>query len=522
MAILNGTAAADTLTATTAADTMTGGIGDDTFVFGTTGGTQTDVITDFGSIYFAGPITASQEPGNINSPGSGTFSGALHRGNQAFDWSAAVTGLDFGGQTAATTDNVTAAHFHAGAPGTNGGVVYGFIGVPNNETDNDTVVNAAAGTVKGQWDVNEGNGTTLTAQLNNLLTNNLYFNIHTSANAGGEIRGQVLKQDSGADKIDLRGSGIANFAALQPLITDVAGSAQIAVTSGGATYTMVLQGVPKSALTAADFIFGDGGGGGGGIPQLIMTEFSNIHLGRSPTTAEQTALTAAAALTGAAQNKAIVDTADMDTSVAVQAYQYFTGATPSQAGLAFLTNSTTNASDLNDAYYSQFNIENRYINFAANLGISGEGAAAFQQTFGALTFAQAVELAYGRIIGFNYATQAGINAPAAVTDIAGRIAYFQGVAHAGLPLANQDLATKAAMVGYIMAEGIKADVGAYATASNAFMADLLDGSAQFNVNLIGVYAPTAPTGAPVTGGGPVVGNPTPTPTPTDPYDPYGY
>jgi len=252
------------------------------------------------------------------------------------------------------------------------------------------------------------------------------------------------------------------------------------------------------------------------VPPAILTEFSNIHMGRAPTAAETTALLAASNLTGAAQNKAIIDTADADTAVAIQSYQYFTGLTPSQAGTAFLTNSATNANDLNDPYYSKFNIENRYINFAANLGIFGDGAAAFQATFAPLTFGQAVSLAYGRIIGFNYAQQAGIDPNAAIADITGRLAYFQGVAHDGLPANVQDIGTKAAMVGYIMAEGIKADVGAYATASNAFMADLLDGTAQFNVNLIGVYAPTAPTGAPTQGGGPIVTDPMP------PVDPYGY
>ena len=514
MAVLNGTASADTITATAGADTMTGGVGDDTFVFGTTGGAQTDVITDFGTIYFAATVNASQEAGNITSPGSGTFTGALHKGNGAFDYSATITGLDFGGQTASTTDNVTAAHFHLGAPGTNGGIVFGFIGTPNNETDGDTVVNAAAGTIKGQWDAGEGNGTTLTAQVANLMAGQLYFNIHTSANPGGEIRGQVLAQDAGHDRIDMRGTGIADFTALQPLITDVAGSAQITVTIGGAAYVLSLQGVPKAALSAGDFIFG---APSTTVPQAILTEFNNIHLGRAPTDAEMTALLAASNLAGAAQNKAIIDTADVDTAVAMQSYQYFTGLTPSQAGAAFLTNSASNTNDLNDAYYAKFNIENRYINFAANLGVFGDGAAAFQATFGSLTFGQAVSLAYGRIIGFNYAQAAGIDPNAAVADITGRIAYFQGVAHDGLPANVQDIGTKAAMVGYILAEGIKADVGAYATADNAFMADLLDGSAQFNVNLIGVYAPMAPTGAPATGGG--GGTPI---TVTPPVDLYGY
>ena len=244
----------------------------------------------------------------------------------------------------------------------------------------------------------------------------------------------------------------------------------------------------------------------------MLAKFKNIHLGRDPTSAEATTLLNAVGQSLAVQNTAIVNTGDVDTSVALQAYQFFTGATPSQAGLAFLTNSSTNPNDINDPYYAKFNIENRYINFAANLGIAGAGAAAFQATYGGLSFGDAVALAYGKIIGYNYAQAIGLNATAAVADITARIAYFQAVAHDGLAQANQDLATKAAVIGYIMAEGIKADVGAYATASNAFTTDFLDGTAQFNVDLVGVYAPIAPTGAPG-GGGPVM---------PPPYDPYGY
>jgi serralysin len=203
-------------------------------------------------------------------------------------------------------------------------------------------------------------------------------------------------------------------------------------------------------------------------------------------------------LSAAAQDRGVVDTANGDTAVAEQMYYYFTGKTPTVAGLAFLTNSNLNASDLNDLYYAKFSMENRYINFAANLGVAGAGATYFTGAFGTLTFAQAVEKAYGQIIGFNYAQAAGISATAAIADITGRLAYFQTVSRDGLSGFNQDLGAKAAMVGYIMSEGIKADVGAYATASNAFTLDMFDGTAQHNVDLVGVYAalrPTTSTGA---------------------------
>jgi len=53
--------------------------------------------------------------------------------------------------------------------------------------------NPATARITGVWDNAEGNGTTLAAQLANLLAGNLYFNVHTNDHGGGEIRGQVEK-----------------------------------------------------------------------------------------------------------------------------------------------------------------------------------------------------------------------------------------------------------------------------------------------------------------------------------------
>ena len=59
-------------------------------------------------------------------------------------------------------------------------------------------------------------------------------------------------------------------------------------------------------------------------------------------------------LPDAATIQAIIDTADGDSAVAIGGYQYFTGTAPSAAGLAFLVNSATNPTDLNDPYYQNF------------------------------------------------------------------------------------------------------------------------------------------------------------------------
>jgi hypothetical protein len=99
-----------------------------------------------------------------------------------------------------TNDNLTLAHIHGGAgvtPTTNGGVVWGFFGAPFNDNNpNDAVMTPFAtgvgGTFTGKWDLNEGQNTTLTAQLDNILNGRTYINFHTVQYGGGEIRGNIM------------------------------------------------------------------------------------------------------------------------------------------------------------------------------------------------------------------------------------------------------------------------------------------------------------------------------------------
>jgi hypothetical protein len=135
-------------------------------------------------------------------PGSyGKVSFVLNDAQTSMTMLAQVYNIDFTGtQTADTNDNWVAAHIHASAtstPTTTAGVVWGFFGAPFNETaPNDHVFTPFAtgvgGTIQGKWDATEGNGTTLAAQLNNILTSHAYINFHTTQFGGGEIRGTLL------------------------------------------------------------------------------------------------------------------------------------------------------------------------------------------------------------------------------------------------------------------------------------------------------------------------------------------
>jgi hypothetical protein len=115
----------------------------------------------------------------------------------------------------------------------------------------------------------------------------------------------------------------------------------------------------------------------------------------------------------------LVKMADETTSVATMAYQFFTGKIPSLAGVDYLVSPTgPNANNLNSAYYQSFNLENRYINFAVNLGKSGEGAANFAAKYGSLSLFDATKEAYKTIFG-GAPTDAKVHAL-----IDSRVAYF--------------------------------------------------------------------------------------------------
>ena len=131
---------------------------------------------------------------------SGTAMFFINDAMTSMTFTATVTGIDFTGtQSADTNDNLLNAHIHAGPtaiPGMNGPVVWGFFGAPFNDNNpNDVVVTpfttGVGGTISGKWDLPEGNSTTLTAQLPNILSGHSYINFHTTQFTGGEIRGAL-------------------------------------------------------------------------------------------------------------------------------------------------------------------------------------------------------------------------------------------------------------------------------------------------------------------------------------------
>jgi len=109
-------------------------------------------------------LKPSSEVPPTDSKGSGSVTAIYDTASKKLTWKGNV--FDLSGPA-------TAAHFHSGEPGKNGGVV-----VP------------IAGADKGSF---EGSATLTDAQADELLAGKWYVNVHTAANKGGEVRGQVTK-----------------------------------------------------------------------------------------------------------------------------------------------------------------------------------------------------------------------------------------------------------------------------------------------------------------------------------------
>ena len=180
-------------------------------------------------------------------------------------------------------------------------------------------------------------------------------------------------------------------------------------------------------------------------------------------------------LTADQVTQVIVNTADSTTSVASMSYQFFTGKVPTAGGVDFLISPTgPNATNLNSAYYAQFNTVNRYINFAVNLGKNGEAKDSFAAAYGSLSLFDATKKAYAAIFG---GTPTDDKVHSLIDTRVDYLAYYGGDGATGI-------GTKAAMVGFLLAAAATENLGVIAKSNDAWLTDLADGAAPFAVNIL--------------------------------------
>ena len=122
------------------------------------------------SVAFAGPAFAEMMKATLDGKSEVPANASTGTGTADIDYDAATRKLSYSG----LSGPATAAHFHGPAePGKNAGVA---VAIPN-------ATSSPA----------EGSATLTDAQAADLMAGKYYVNVHTAANPGGEIRGQVTK-----------------------------------------------------------------------------------------------------------------------------------------------------------------------------------------------------------------------------------------------------------------------------------------------------------------------------------------
>jgi hypothetical protein len=126
------------------------------------------------AVSFAGPAFAEKMKATLDGKSEVPPNTSAAKGTADIDYDAATKKLSWKVTYSGLSGPATAAHFHGpAAAGANAGVA---VAIPN------------AGTSPV-----EGSATLTDAQAADLTAGKYYVNIHTAANPGGEIRGQVTK-----------------------------------------------------------------------------------------------------------------------------------------------------------------------------------------------------------------------------------------------------------------------------------------------------------------------------------------
>jgi hypothetical protein len=193
---------------------------------------------------YGGPLGGAQEVPAVTTTATGQGTVVISADGSTIMYMVTYSGL---------SGTLAAAHIHTGAAGSNGGVILPLTAGPSPMTGTLTAANFAA----------SGSITTFAQAVAAIRAGTTYFNLHTAANAGGELRGQIVA------------AGDAYFAALDgsqegPAVATAAtgqGLAVISADGGTVTYMVTYSGL-SGTLAAAHIHTGAAGSNGGVILPL--------------------------------------------------------------------------------------------------------------------------------------------------------------------------------------------------------------------------------------------------------------
>jgi CHRD domain len=194
---------------------------------------------------YGGPMSGAQEVPAVVTTATGQGTAVISADGSTITYIVTYSGL---------SGSVNAAHIHTGATGVAGGVILPLVPGPSPMVGTLTAANFTA----------SGPVTTYAEAVAAIRAGTTYFNLHTTANPGGEIRGQILA------------AGDAYFADLNghqenPDVATAATGTGIAVISADAstvTYLVTFTGL-SGTVNAAHIHTGAVGSNGGVILPLV-------------------------------------------------------------------------------------------------------------------------------------------------------------------------------------------------------------------------------------------------------------
>lgn len=190
---------------------------------------------------YGGPLDGSQEaPTPVVTAATGQGTAVVSADGSTITYIVTYTGL---------SGPVTAAHIHTGAVGVPGGVILPLTPGPS----------PMVGTLTAANFTPSGAITTFAQAVAALQAGTTYFNLHTAANAAGEIRGQIVA------KGDAYLATLAGFQEVGPVATSGTGNGLVVISTDASTITYLVTYSGLSGPVSAAHIHTGAVGVNGGV-----------------------------------------------------------------------------------------------------------------------------------------------------------------------------------------------------------------------------------------------------------------
>ena len=189
---------------------------------------------------YGGPLTGAQEIPAVVTTAAGQGTVVISADGSTITYLVTYSGL---------SGSVAAAHIHTGAAGIAGGVILPLTAGPSPMTGTLTAANFAA----------SGSVTTFAQAVAAIRAGTTYFNLHTAANPGGELRGQILAAG------DAYFAGLTGAQEIPAVVTTAAGQGTVVISADGSTITYLVTYSGLSGSVAAAHIHTGAAGIAGGV-----------------------------------------------------------------------------------------------------------------------------------------------------------------------------------------------------------------------------------------------------------------